>query len=123
MSATSFYRGQRVRRPATMPQFTRWVQDGCASLAPDFDSNTATHEERLTERLITAMRTAQGLSLATLDTYPLALVAKLMRNAKPYLDSTLGRTPALAITPTHLTPVLPRGYMISNTIISDLMNV
>jgi len=119
MASTAFHNGQRVRRPPTMGRYAAWVERGCAPrLAPEYDHATASHEDRLTERLITAMRTAQGLPLACLDTFPPALRDKVMANAQRHLS---GASPTLRAAPTHLQPAVPRGYMLSNTLISDLI--
>ncbi|MEM9804488.1 MAG: radical SAM family heme chaperone HemW [Cyanobacteria bacterium P01_D01_bin.56] len=117
MGATSYTQEQRVARPRTQQTYRQWVTDyqKARGTLPDPQLPLT---EKLTDGLMVGLRLAEGIDLTPfLDTFGADFMAMIKRCLQSYIQA------GHVILESHQLRLSdPDGFLISNSVLSDLFN-
>lgn len=117
LGATSYTRGQRVARPRTQATYRQWVTDyqQAGGKLPDPQLPLT---ETLTDGLMVGLRLAEGIDLIPfLDTFGVGFMAMVKHRLQSYIQAG-----QVILESHHLRLSDPDGFLLSNSVLSDLFN-
>ncbi|MBX2863654.1 MAG: radical SAM family heme chaperone HemW [Leptolyngbyaceae cyanobacterium MAG.088] len=117
MGATSYTQGQRFARPRTQKTYRQWL-DQYQQAGGILNEPPLPIQEQLTDTLMVGLRLAEGIDLTPfIQILGQGFIPMVTSQLAPYFASG-----QIQLNNNHLSLSDPEGFLISNTVISDLFN-